>query len=68
MILKLRDDYKAKQGAQYSPQGLNLARVLHRTDRLLQSPLRHAFPGLLAACSGEIVLFDAPASCADRCA
>ncbi|NHZ81719.1 diguanylate cyclase [Massilia sp. CCM 8695] len=47
--------------AQYSPTGLNLARVLHRSDRLLQSPLRHAFPGLVAACSNEMALLDAPA-------
>ncbi|NHZ94417.1 diguanylate cyclase [Massilia sp. CCM 8734] len=47
--------------AQYSPTGLNLARVLHRSDRLLQSPLRHAFPGLVAACSNEMCLLDAPA-------
>jgi len=47
--------------AQYSPTGLNLARILHRSDRLLQSPLRHAFPGLLAACTGEMSLLDAPA-------
>jgi diguanylate cyclase (GGDEF)-like protein len=47
--------------AQYSPTGLNLTRVLHRSDRLLQSPLRHAFPGLVAACSNEMCLLDAPA-------
>jgi len=46
--------------AQYSPKGVNLARILHRSDRLLQSPLRHAFPGLLAACTGDIALLDAP--------
>ncbi len=47
--------------AQHSPSGLNLARILHRSDRLLQSPLRHAFPGLLAACTGEMALLDVPA-------
>lgn len=51
--------------AQHSTIGLNLARVLNRTDRLLQSPLRHAFPGLLAACTGEIALLDAPAKCGE---
>jgi len=39
---------------------LNLARVLGRGERLLQSPLRHAFPGLLAAAANTIVLLDAP--------
>ena len=47
--------------AQHSRIGFNLTRLLLRSDRLLQSPLRHAFPGLLAACSGDIVLLDAPA-------
>lgn len=47
--------------AQYSPTSLDVARILHRDDRLLQSPLRHAFPGLLAAVSGEIAYLDAPA-------
>jgi diguanylate cyclase (GGDEF)-like protein len=47
--------------AQHSSIGFNLTRLLQRGDRLLQSPLRHAFPGLLAASSGEIALLDAPA-------
>ncbi|MFL6675255.1 MAG: diguanylate cyclase [Massilia sp.] len=46
--------------AQYGHNGLDLERLLQRTDRLLQSPLRHAFPGLLAAASGEMALLDAP--------
>jgi diguanylate cyclase (GGDEF)-like protein len=46
--------------AQYADNGLDIARILHRSERLLQSPLRHAFPGLLAACSGEIAYLDAP--------
>lgn len=41
-------------------RGLDLLGVLGRGERLLQSPLRHAFPGLLAAASGETVLLDAP--------
>ena len=36
----------------------NLAALLQRPDRLLQAPLRHAFPGLLAAATGELVLLD----------
>ncbi len=51
--------------AQHSSIGLNLARLLNRTDRLLQSPLRHAFPGLLAACTGEMALLDNPAKCGE---
>ena len=45
--------------AQHGRAGLDLAAVLGRGERLLQSPLRHAFPGLLAAASGETVLLDA---------
>ncbi len=44
--------------AQYGERKLNLARVLGRADRLLQSPLRHAFPGLLAAAANTIALLD----------
>jgi diguanylate cyclase (GGDEF)-like protein len=36
----------------------NLAALLQRPDRLLQAPLRHAFPGLLSAATGELVLLD----------
>lgn len=39
---------------------LNLARVLGRGERLLQSPLRHAFPGLLAAAANTLALLDVP--------
>lgn len=38
--------------------GLGLAAVLQRGERLLQAPLRHAFPGLLAAATGELVMLD----------
>jgi diguanylate cyclase (GGDEF)-like protein len=44
--------------AQQGVPGLLLGGLLGRTDRLLQAPLRHAFPGLLAAASGELVLLD----------
>ena len=37
---------------------LALQTLLGRPDRLLQAPLRHAFPGLLAAATGELVLLD----------
>lgn len=45
-------------GAQLGAPGLLLGGLLGRTDRLLQARLRHAFPGLLAAASGELVLLD----------
>ena len=60
-LFHLRDMGNLELEAQYSGAGFNLTRLLHRSDRLLQSPLRHAFPGLLAAVSGEMVLLDAPA-------
>jgi diguanylate cyclase (GGDEF)-like protein len=41
--------------------GLGLAMLLQRDSRLLQAPLRHAFPGLLAAATGELVLLGDPA-------
>ncbi|THC42486.1 diguanylate cyclase [Massilia sp. Mn16-1_5] len=44
--------------AQHGERGLNLAKVLGRGERLLQSPLRHAFPGLLAASANTIALLD----------
>ncbi|WP_020656170.1 GGDEF domain-containing protein [Massilia niastensis] len=47
---------EAEQGA----TGLRLAPLLLREGRLLHSPLRHAFPGLLAAATGEFTLLDAP--------
>jgi diguanylate cyclase (GGDEF)-like protein len=46
--------------AQFGRNGLDLARLLQGDERLLQSPWRLAFPGLLAAATGEIALLDAP--------
>jgi diguanylate cyclase (GGDEF)-like protein len=46
------------EGAAYAEGALSLATLLQRPDRLLQAPLRHAFPGLLAAATGELVLLD----------
>jgi diguanylate cyclase (GGDEF)-like protein len=37
---------------------LRLGTLLQRSGRLLQAPLRHAFPGLLAAAGGELALLD----------
>jgi diguanylate cyclase (GGDEF)-like protein len=50
---------EAEQG-QGQAHGLHLAALLQRSSRLLQAPLRHAFPGLLAAASGELVLLESP--------
>lgn len=60
-LFHMRDMGDLQLEAQHSSIGLNLTRILHRADRLLQSPLRHAFPGLLAACGGEMALLDVPA-------
>ncbi|MET3133210.1 diguanylate cyclase (GGDEF)-like protein [Oxalobacteraceae bacterium GrIS 1.11] len=46
--------------AQESRHHLALPRLLHDDERLFQSPLREAFPGVLAAASGVLVLLDAP--------
>jgi len=46
--------------AEHGVAGLRLLALLEYQGRLLQSPLRHAFPGLLAASSGEFTLLDAP--------
>ncbi|AVR99177.1 GGDEF domain-containing protein [Pseudoduganella armeniaca] len=51
--------------AQESRNHLDLARLLGRQDKLLASPLRDAFPPLLAASAGELVLLDAPEKMGD---
>jgi diguanylate cyclase (GGDEF)-like protein len=48
---------EAEQGRD-AAAGLHLGTLLQRNSRLLQAPLRHAFPGLLAAATGELVLLD----------
>lgn len=58
-MFQLHEGDDLRLEAQHGQPGLDLAGVLGRGDRLLQSPLRHAFPGLLAAASGETVLLDA---------
>jgi diguanylate cyclase (GGDEF)-like protein len=47
----------AQQAAAGKP-GLVVGNLLGGTARLLQAPLRHAFPGLLAAVTGEMALLD----------
>jgi diguanylate cyclase (GGDEF)-like protein len=46
--------------AQHGSNGLDLARLFQRSERLLQSRMRHLFPALLAAAGGEMALLDAP--------
>lgn len=64
-LFYMREMGELQLEAQHSVIGLNLTRLLHRADRLMQSPLRHAFPGLLAACAGEMALLDAPVKAGD---
>ena len=66
-MFQLREDRDLRLEAQCGlpglkpgERGLDLGGILGRGERLLQSPLRHAFPGLLAAAGGETVLLDAP--------
>lgn len=57
-VLRLDAHGELQLDAQLGVPGLVLGSLLQRTERLLQAPLRHAFPGLLAAASGEPVLLD----------
>ena len=56
----LKDGNDLQLEAQQGPEGLLLGALLQRTDRLLQAPLRHAFPGLLAAAGGTAALIEVP--------
>lgn len=60
-LFQMREAGDLQLEAQHSDRGVTLSGILNRSDRLMQSPLRHAFPGLLAACGGEMALLDAPA-------
>ncbi|NGZ83615.1 GGDEF domain-containing response regulator [Duganella aceris] len=51
--------------AQEARNHLDLARLLQRRDRLLQSPLREVFPPLMAVARGDMVLLDAPEKSGD---
>jgi len=57
-VLRRQADGDLQMEAQDGVPGLLLGGLLQRTDRLLQAPLRHAFPGLLAAAGGELVLLE----------
>ncbi len=58
-MFQLHEGGDLRLEAQHGSIGLDLVGILGRGERLLQSPLRHAFPGLLAAASGEPALLDA---------
>lgn len=60
-LFYMREPGELQLQAQHSSIGVNLTRILAGPDRLAQSPLRHAFPGLLAAFGGELTLLDVPA-------
>ena len=60
LLFHLSEMDDLRLAAQHASKDFDLARLLQREDRLLQSPLRDVFPGVLAAASGEIVLLDAP--------
>ncbi len=59
-MFQLSEKDELMLAAQHSPAGLDLARLLPAAVALSQSPLRHAFPGLLAAATGELACLDAP--------
>lgn len=64
LLMKERGDLQL--AAQESRNHLDLAYLLERRDRLLQSPLREVFPPLLAAApQGQAVLLDAPEKAGD---
>lgn len=59
-VLRRQADGDLRVEAQQGPPGLLIGTLLQRTERLLQAPLRHAFPGLLAAAANEAALLDPP--------
>jgi diguanylate cyclase (GGDEF)-like protein len=59
-LFRLGEHDKLQLEAQHAPRGVTLAGLVNHSDHLTASPLRHAFPGLLAACSGELAYLDAP--------
>src|SRR5471030_3118054 len=64
-LLHMKERGDLQLVAQESRNHLDLARLLQRRDRLLQSPLRDVFPPLLAVSEGELVLLDAPEKAGD---
>ena len=64
-LFHLNEMEDLRLAAQQASNGLDVLRLLQRGDRLLQLPLAHVFPGLLAAASGESALLDAPEKAGD---
>ncbi len=57
-IFHMRDVGELALVAQHATTRIDLHAILAHSERLLLSPLRHVFPGLLAAANGEITLLD----------
>ncbi|WP_229255797.1 GGDEF domain-containing response regulator [Duganella sacchari] len=64
-LLHIKERGDLQLVAQEARNHLDLARLLQRRDRLLQSPLRDVFPPLMAVSRGEMVLLDAPEKSGD---
>ncbi|SEO06549.1 diguanylate cyclase (GGDEF) domain-containing protein [Duganella sp. CF517] len=64
-LLHMKEHGDLRLVAQASPDDLNLATLLGRTDHLMLSPLRDVFPPLMAVSSGRMVLLDAPEKTGD---
>lgn len=64
-LLHMKERGDLQLVAQESRNHLDLARLLQRRDRLLQSPLHEVFPPLLAVSEGELILLDAPEKAGD---
>ncbi len=64
-LLHMKEFGNLQLVAQESRNHLDLARLLQRHNRLLDSPLRDVFPPLLAVTAGELVLLDAPEKAGD---
>jgi diguanylate cyclase (GGDEF)-like protein len=64
-LLHMKERGDLQLVAQEARNHLDMARLLQRRDRLLQSPLRDVFPPLMAVARGEMVLLDAPEKSGD---
>lgn len=64
-LLHMKEHGNLQLVAQEARNHLDLARLMQGHNRLLDSPLSHVFPPLLAVSSGELVLLDAPEKAGD---
>lgn len=64
-LLHMKQHGDLRLVAQASPDDLNLATLMGRSDHLLQSALRDVFPPLMAVSAGRMVLLDAPEKTGD---